>query len=198
MNALADQPAINPDLTVDAMDNDADTASNDPDMAILYDNALKAKRLARLKHLQMVARLVQQAQQALQLAIDKSLVEREQERIEADSASPEASPAPIPFSLSRPEAYASNDATPSVDNNVVSTASDALASLVPDRVTPAIIESDVVATVSSLSNIESNNAGLAPTPEPSTWALFGVGASLMLFVFPKRTAKLATAPQKKN
>ena len=36
------------------------------------------------------------------LAIDKSLVEREQERIEADCATPEASPSATPFSLSRP------------------------------------------------------------------------------------------------
>ena len=52
------------------------------------------------------------------LAVDRSLVEREEELIEADTASPEASPVAAPFSLSRPENIVSNDATAPVIEDV--------------------------------------------------------------------------------
>ncbi len=41
------------------------------------------------------------------LAVDRSLVERELQRLEADSAYPEASPSPAPFTLRQSEAIAS-------------------------------------------------------------------------------------------
>ena len=79
---------------------------------------------------------------------NKSLVEREEEKLDLDSAMPEASPAPNPFSSSRPEPIVSN------------------ASSLPDFTTP----------------LEMSN--LAATPEPPTWALFGLGAAMLIFVVP--------------
>ena len=76
----------------------------------------------------------------LVLALDRSLVEREQQRIELDSAYPEASPATAPFSLSRPEDFVSN-----------------------------------------YKNV----------PEPSTWALLGLGATFLVFFVPGRGGKFA-------
>jgi hypothetical protein len=123
------------------------------DLATLYVSAVKAQRLARINRLHAVANAVRAEKAALIAQMDKSLAEREAERAQADTAMPEDSPTPIPFSTSRPECLVSG-----------SSIMDSL-----------------------------DKTPLANTPEPTTWALFGLGAALMIFVVPQQQTVRAKA-----
>jgi hypothetical protein len=125
------------------------------DLATLYSRAVKAERLARIKRLRAVAQAVRAEQAAILADMDKSLAEREAERAQADTAMPEDSPTPIPFSTSRPACLASLGTAPMLDSL--------------------------------------GQTPLANTPEPSTWALFGLGAALMIFVVPQQQTVRAKA-----
>jgi hypothetical protein len=87
----------------------ADQPQADVDLAALYKHAVKAERLAKLKQRLLAIKKMADARKMALLALEKSLVEREQARIEADTATPEDSPTPIPFSLDRPESFVSDD-----------------------------------------------------------------------------------------
>ena len=52
---------------------------------------------------------------------------------------------------------------------------------------PDPIVSNAAQTLDFTTPLETNN--LAATPEPPTWALFGVGAALLIFVVPARGKK---------
>jgi PEP-CTERM motif len=125
------------------------------DMATLYSRAVKAERLARINRLWAAAQALRAERAAIIADMDKSLAEREAERAQADTAMPEDSPTPIPFSTSRPACLVSLGA-------------------------PSIMDS-------------LDKTPTANTPEPSTWALFGLGAALMIFVVPQQQLVRAKA-----
>jgi hypothetical protein len=166
MVTLGHQPLAISGLSFLSEDADSDAPQAEPDMATLYSHALNARRMARLKQGILAVKAVRDAQKALLEAADKSLVEREEARIEADTATPEASPTPCPFSLERPESLVSTETT-SIES-----------------LTGAI-------------DLNSNRS-LACTPEPATWALFGLGAAFMIFVVPRHTLKFSSSTIKNN
>jgi hypothetical protein len=133
---------------VDFVTQKADDA---PSMLALFEEALEAQKAAGQQEIQILNNAAK-IQAKLELALEKSLVEREEERLDAGSALPEDGPTPVPFSLSRPESVVS-------------------------------------AGNASFDRMAGSNPCLVATPEPSTWALFGCGAFLLICTLPKRLAK---------
>jgi hypothetical protein len=150
-----------PVLTVNGI---AEVLAEQADLATLYFRAIKAQDEARAEHLLAEVKAIRAERAAVLADLEKSLVEREAARAEADTAMPEDSPAAIPFSISRPDELVSTD---------VGTAVDAI-------------------------NLNMSPASLSNTPEPYTWALFGLGAALMIFVVPQQTVRSNAVAVKSN
>ena len=125
-----------------------------PSAYSLFSEAQQAKKAAQQDEIKILSNAAK-IEARLDLALEKSLVEREEDRLDADSALPEDSPTPVPFTSSRPDFVVS------------------AGHAYPGKLTDGDPGFDC-------------KTGLVCTPEPSTWALFGCGAFLLVCTLPKR------------